>query len=110
MEWIQNHYALIIVIAVIAIYFILNGTQSLMNWLLFIVSCAEAELGSGTGKLKLAQVYSDFVIAYPVFSKILPFCMFSWMVDQVLVKMRDMIEKNKNIAAIICEKNDEEKD
>ena len=110
MEWISNNYALIIVILIIAAYILLNGTQSINNWLLFFVSCAEADLGSGTGKLKLAQVYSDFVAAYPIFSKILPFFVFSWMVDNVLEKMRDMANKNENISALIYGVEKTEKD
>lgn len=107
MQWVQDNYGLLIVAAVVLVYLFLSGKESLKNWLLYAVSCAEAELGAGTGKLKLAQVYSAFVSEYPVFSKILPFAIFSWMVDQVLKKMREMLENNTKIKTLIQGENDE---
>lgn len=111
MQWLTDNYSLLIVAVVVIVYLVLMGKSSLKNWLLYAVSEAEARLGEGTGKLKLVQVYTAFVTAYPIFSKILPFAVFSCMVDQVLVKMREMIENNDYIAAAICDNIfEEEKD
>ena len=79
-----------------------------MKWLLYAVSMAEKELGSGTGKLKLVQVYSDFVAKYPILSKIIPFAAFSLWVDIVLEEMKDILNNNMDIAAYIM--LDDEKD
>ena len=105
MQWLQDNYSLLIVVAIVVVYLVLMGKSSLKNWLLYAVSEAESDLGEGTGKLKLVQVYTAFVSAYPIFSKILPFAAFSYMVDQVLVKMREMIENNDNIASAILNDN-----
>lgn len=101
MQWLQDNYSLLILIAIIATYFIISGKQSLMKWLLYAVTLAEEDLGAGTGRLKLVQVYSDFVANYPIFSKIIPFALFSYWVDIVLKEMRDMLEKNQKINAIV---------
>lgn len=39
------------------------------EWLLWAVTEAEKELGSGTGQLKLRQVYDLFVQRFPVITK-----------------------------------------
>jgi hypothetical protein len=101
MTWLYNNWTLLVVIVAVAVYFVLSGKASVHHWLLYAVSMAESDLGSGTGRLKLAQVYSDFVSKYPIFSKILPFPVFSLWVDLVLKEMRELIEKNENIASII---------
>lgn len=101
MEWIANNWSLLVVIAIVVGYFIVSGKQSVMKWLLYAVSMAEKELGSGTGKLKLVQVYSDFVAQYPVLSKIIPFAVFSLWVDIVLEEMKDILSNNMDIAAYI---------
>lgn len=101
MQWLYENYSLLIVIAVIVTYFIIFGKQSLMKWLLYAVTLAEEDLGAGTGRLKLIQVYSSFVANYPIFSKIIPFALFSAWVDIALKEMRDMLEENKKINALV---------
>jgi hypothetical protein len=101
MTWLQENYSLLIVAAIIIVYVVLSGEQSVKNWLLYAVSMAEKELGSGTGKLKLAQVYTNFVSSYPVFSKIVPFAVFSLWVDLVLKEMRKILETNEDINAYV---------
>ena len=101
MEWIINNWSLIIVILAVIVYFIMSGKKSVMKWLLFAVTMAEQEMGSGTGKIKLAQVYQDFVAAYPIFSKIVPFAVFSAWVDAVLDEMRHLLETNSDIKKFV---------
>ena len=101
MKWLIDNWSLLIVIAVIVAYIILSGKKSIKEWLLYAVSMAEKELGSGTGKLKLRQVYNTFVSQYPLFSKIIPFEVFSLWVDEVLKEMRDIISTNLDIKAYI---------
>lgn len=101
MEWIINNWSLIIVVLAVIVYFIMSGKKSVMKWLLFAVTMAEQEMGSGTGKIKLAQVYQDFVTAYPFFSKIVPFAVFSAWVDAVLDEMRHLLETNSDIKKFV---------
>lgn len=71
------------------------------NWLVWAVADAEAVLGSKTGQLKLRYVYDMAVIRFPIMSKLLPFGMFSKLVDAALDVMNDMITNNSSIAEAI---------
>lgn len=74
------------------------------NWLVWAVSEAEAMFGSGTGKLKLRYAYELAIERFPILAKLIPFALFSKLVDGALDIMRDMIENNKNIAEAITDK------
>lgn len=71
------------------------------EWLKWAVMVAETELGSGTGQAKLHMVYDMFVEKFPAIASILPFSIFSKWVDLALEWMRDQLEKNENIKAMI---------
>ncbi len=101
MEWLVNNWSLVVTTLVVIGYFVLSGTKSLSNWLLMAVTLAERDLSSGTGRLKLVQVYTDFVSAYPILSKIIPFAVFSAMVDSALEEMRHLIRTNSNIKKFV---------
>lgn len=93
-----------IVIAALVAVFLVVLTIYLMgfkNWLVWAVSEAEKMLGSGTGQLKLRYVYDAAVVRFPILAKIIPFTMFSKMVDAALVVMHEMIENNVKIAETI---------
>ena len=71
------------------------------NWLVWAVSEAESMFGSGTGQLKLRYAYDLAVVRFPIIAKLIPFSVFSWMVDRALEVMREMIQKNGKIADAI---------
>lgn len=71
------------------------------EWLVWAVAEAEKVLGSGTGQLKLRYVYDLAVIRFPIVSKVIPFSMFSKLVDAALAVMNDMIVNNTSIAVAI---------
>ena len=71
------------------------------EWLLYAVIMAEKEFGSGTGKLKLASVYAEFLEVFPDLASIISFELFSSLVDEVLVQMREILETNKDIEAYV---------
>ncbi len=71
------------------------------EWLLWAVTGAEKELGGGTGKLKLRQVYDLFVSRFPWLVRAVSFDLFSDMVDDALEEMREMLEKNKAVQALV---------
>ena len=58
---------------------------------------AEKELGSGTGQLKLRQVYDLFVQRFPAVAAVISFDTFSGWVDEALEQMREMLEQNQNV-------------
>lgn len=73
---------------------------SFKNWLVYAVSEAEKYLGAKTGRLKIRYAYDLAVKKFPTFAKILPWGIFSWLVDKALIVMRDMLT-NKEIAEYI---------
>ena len=94
----ENWYVIIMVLVLLfAIYYTLTNKTRVKRWLEFAVSYAEKELGSGTGQLKLRQVYDMFIERFPIFSKIVPFSVFSQWVDLALEFLREQLEKNEAI-------------
>lgn len=95
----------IVLAVILAAVLIVGGiyVNGFKNWLVWAVSEAEATFGSKTGKLKLRYAYNLAVQNYPTLAKLIPFPVFSWMVDKALQVMRDMIEKNKSIADAITD-------
>ena len=71
------------------------------NWLLFATAQAEAEMGAGTGKLKLAKVYNMFLERFPQLATVIKYEKFCELVDEVLVTLRSLIENNTNIDELI---------
>ena len=98
---------MIIIGAVIAIVLIACGiyVNGFKNWLVWAVSEAEAMFGSNTGKLKLRYAYDLAIKQFPIVAKLIPFSMFSSMVDKALKIMREMIENNTSIAEAIGKVN-----
>lgn len=102
MNWfISNigYIAAIIVIVLLIIYGVMAG--KVKEWLKYAVTMAEKELGTGTGQLKLREVYDWFIEMFPVFSKLLPFSIFSKLVDDALEWMRDQMNSNGMISAYV---------
>lgn len=73
------------------------------EWLLWAVTEAEAALGGGTGQLKLRYVYDMFVEKFPWLVKVISFELFSGLVDDALDDMREMLEKNAAVKALVEE-------
>lgn len=108
MEFIfDNWYIILALVAILAAvgiavycYFDLPSEAQLAKvreWLLWAVTEAEKELGGGTGKLKLRQVYDLFVTRFPWLARIVPFDLFSDMVDDALDEMREMLKNNQAV-------------
>lgn len=105
MNWLTEYWWLIVVIIAAvavggtAIYSFIKlpsskQLEAVKEWLLYWVLQAEASLGGGTGKIKLSMVYDVFVQRFPWLAKMVSFETFSLMVDEVLEKMRDMLQSN----------------
>ena len=108
MEFIMNNWyiilallaVLIVVAALVYRFFKLPTDEQLTavrEWLLGAVTEAEKELGSGTGQLKLHIVYDRFVVRFPWVAQILPFDVFSSMVDDALAEMRILLTNNEKV-------------
>lgn len=96
---------LAVVLIVLLICIIALRFKSFKNWLVYAVAEAEKALGGGTGKLKIRYAYDLAIKQFPVIAKIIPWNLFSWLIDSALVIMRDMISENKHIAEVIEQKN-----
>lgn len=95
-----------IVIGVILAVIVIGGSiyiNGFRNWLVWAVTEAESMFGSKTGKLKLRYAYELAIERFPVLAKMIPFAVFSKLVDGALDVMREMIENNKNIADAITD-------
>lgn len=97
--------ALVIAITYICIRYFNKPTEeqikALKEWLLYAVTLAEKELGSGTGKLKLRQVYDLFLIRFPWLAKIISFDTFSKYVDEALEQMKGLLSTNVNVQTFV---------
>ena len=112
MNWILNNWYILLAMTAIlgaagfAAYRFLwlpRETQlaKVREWLLWAVTRAEKELGGGTGKLKLRQVYDLFVVRFPWLVRVVSFELFSGMVDDALEEMRRMLQTNTSVKALV---------
>ena len=100
MEYFTWYNVVFVVLAVgVVVYGISMG--KIKEWLKYAVTIAEHELGSGTGQLKLRYVYDMFIEQFPMVASLLPFSIFSKWVDLALEWMRQQLEQNQNIKAMI---------
>lgn len=94
-------YNILFVLLAVAVIVYGISFGKVKEWLKWAVMVAETELGSGTGQAKLHMVYDMFVEKFPAIASILPFSIFSKWVDLALEWMREQLEKNENIKAMI---------
>ena len=110
--WLQNNWSLLVVIVAVVILganwlkriTALPSDEQLnkvREWLLFAVIMAEKEYQSGTGQLKLRATYNDFLVKFPSLVTVIPFELFSQLVDEALEKMRKLLESNMDIKAYV---------
>lgn len=106
MEFLANNwYIILAAVAGIAIcvwyifkFFKLPRAEQIAKvkeWLLYAVTQAEKEFGSGTGQLKLRYVYDMFVSKFPYLVQFVSFETFSKLVDEVLVRFKELFNDNK---------------
>lgn len=69
--------------------------ENLKEWLKLAVTEAEAALGSGTGQLKLRDVYDMAVEKFPWVAEFITFETFSTWVDEALEWMNNQLESNE---------------
>ena len=83
------------------VFFLAVRKKNITEWL--VCMCAEAEMtyGSGTGYLKLRDVYAEFVKAYPLIGVIMPFEYFSSLVDKALKHLKEKLAENEAICEVV---------
>ena len=77
--------------------------ENLKEWLKLAVTEAEAALGSGTGQLKLRDVYDMAVEKFPWVGEFITFETFSIWVDEALEWMNNQLESNENVKAYVVD-------
>ena len=77
--------------------------ENLKEWLKLAVTEAEAALGSGTGQLKLRDVYDMAVEKFPWVGEFITFETFSTWVDEALEWMNNQLESNENVKAYVID-------
>ena len=97
MQFIIDYWYLVVV-AIAVVIVMVTQPNKIKEWLVYATIQAEKELGGGTGQLKLRLVYDMFVTKFPWLSKIIPFSFFSYLVDEALKTMNDMLNTNSAVA------------
>ena len=106
--------AVAVIIAVLVVYRFFGlptekQQEKVKEWLIWACIEAEKALQSGTGQLKLRQVY-DMFCAVPAFSwvaKVISFETFSDLVSDALVEVKEMLVNNKVLAEYVYGTNAE---
>ena len=98
------YLAVLAVIIIVVVIIAIKQPAKIKEWLVWAVSQAEKDLGSGTGKIKLRKVYDMFTTKYKFVSIFVTFEIFSTWVDAALDVMREMIETNPKVENYIEEK------
>ena len=95
------HVISIVILALALSFFVFVWRKNIVEWL--VCACAEAEMtyGSGTGYLKLRDVYTEFVKSHPVVANIMPFECFSSLVDKALKALKEKLAENDAISDIV---------
>lgn len=113
LEFLMNNWVILVALAVVLVVLVINVTTfaalptekqlaKVREWLLWAVVQAEAELGGGTGKLKLRSVYDLFLQRFPQLAFLISFERFSKLVDEALEEMREMLEQNEAVKALVA--------
>lgn len=112
MKWLIDNWSLLVVILAVVILGIVYvrkfvempseaQIKKVKEWLLYAVVMAEKELGGGTGQIKLRYVYNLFIEKFPALVSVIPFEMFSYLVDEALEQMKHLLDTNLDIKAYV---------
>lgn len=77
--------------------------EKIREWLIWACIEAERELQSGTGQLKLREVWNKFctIPAFTSVAKFITFELFSEWVKSALVRAKEMLVTNRNLSAYV---------
>lgn len=97
----------VIVCLLVAVRFSKEPTERkiamIKEWLLYAVIIAEKELGCGTGQVKLRYVWDMFIKTFPALAPLIPFEVFSQLVDEALEEMRHLLDTNLDVFRYVQE-------
>lgn len=87
--------AVIVIIACVIVYVVRRGKLGLYDAALYLVSVAEGEWGSDTGRIKFAQVLTTIKKMYPVTSFFLKHEELEKIIEDALSEMKKIIASKK---------------
>lgn len=121
MNWVVENWFLLVALAAVtggiavAVYKFAGlptekQVEKIKEWLIWACIEAERELQSGTGQLKLREVWNMFcaVPAFGVVAKWITFDTFSGWVKDALVQAKEMLIKNGSLATYVYGDNVDE--
>lgn len=82
----------IIIIIALMIYIYKNKKDLLYKAALYAVSVAEEEWGSGTGKIKFAEVYTYISKQFPLFTLFFTEKQLTSIIEEALVEMKNVLK------------------
>ena len=82
------------IIGAYLIYLAYQKPKKIKEWLVWACAYAEKKLGSGTGMIKLREVYDMFTAKYPIISFFITFNKFSEWAEDSLKIFKDWLENN----------------
>ena len=86
--------AIVLIIAFLVFMYIYKRS-TLKTWLLIAVDAAEKELGEKRGQEKLELVHKRLVQKFPIIGRLIPFKLFSKMVDSALEILEQQLNKKE---------------
>lgn len=96
--------AIIVVMAFVIYKFFTQPTskqkEQIRAVLLNLVTYAEAQFGSSTGKLKFSYVYSELITKLP-YLRFIPMSIIEQLIEDVLDEMRHLLATNPKVAKIV---------
>lgn len=90
---------ILIITGVIILFFVRK--KNVTEWLVYVCAEAERVYGSGTGYIKLRDVYSEFIRVYPLLSILIPFDYFTKLVDKSLALLKEKLEESIEMNELI---------
>lgn len=118
-DFIVNNYLTIIIVVAfvgISIFKFLGFSKktweekvnTVKEWAVYACALAEAELGAGTGALKLRRTYDMFVTRFPSLANKFSFSTYQDIAEDALLTFKDMLKTNNNVQQLIEPKAKEE--
>jgi hypothetical protein len=87
-----------VVFIALAVTIYMNRKDVLLKSALYIVAKVEDEWGSDMGKIKFAEAYTYLKSKYPIITFFLPEAMLSKMIEDALVRLKEILASKESKA------------
>lgn len=90
-----NIVLFVIILIAVAIYVIKKGKKGIYATALYLVTVAEEEWGSNTGKIKFAEVISTIKKTYPIISLFIKEDKLKDIIEEALLEMKQILARKQ---------------